>query len=459
VQVQPHVFRVTGSGVQDIAPRADGGYLVEPETGTVAWYGENAERYLASTARHEHDTEVVVPRDTRLTVQVNGRSLHTSDPCGVLIGAGGDAEGKVEGNPLVLRTERAPAWYARVGPDGEHRDRFDEIARMNQRLFARKVDEKRFSAFHRDTLLGAGVLRQSEPGYLEWAPCKTPEDMSGRLRDCGLPEGDVRDLTDVWCSTMRRGLYGRHSGTADRSDFTDNEVRGLKRLGVVRENLLSPGELFWTEYSTETELRSRLATGGFEDGADRIVSVWKRTTRAGYDNTGLIFDEGRVVAYSGPDKVNLWNQQPSEWILNSTAYPGANQCFTVGVSHVASRKPSSEPVPFKDIRPAEALHRHPVNGDKKQTEGYLVVKGCGDLVTVENGKPVHHVLEAGDMAIIDPGVAHCVLAAQGDYEHLVFQVPSAFQYGFMFKESMPAEYFGTTDQALLADGLEALRTR
>lgn len=80
----------------------------------------------------------------------------------------------------------------------------------------------------------------------------------------------------------------------------------------------------------------------------------------------------------------------------------------------------------------------------------MVHKGSGALLTLRDGKPVLHLLAAGDMAILEPGVMHSVLAVNGDYEQLVFQVPSTFQYGFRFKESHDYQELGLDYEEVLA---------
>ena len=44
--------------------------------------------------------------------------------------------------------------------------------------------------------------------------------------------------------------------------------------------------------------------------------------------------------------------------------------------------------------------------------------------------------------MVGPGVAHCVNSIMGEYEHIVAQLPSAFQYGFGFKSTVepPSDY-------------------
>ena len=53
------------------------------------------------------------------------------------------------------------------------------------------------------------------------------------------------------------------------------------------------------------------------------------------------------------------------------------------------------------------------------------------------------ILKEGDLAVISPSVMHSVNSVAGEYEHVCAQVPSAFQYGFNFKEiveHLPEDY-------------------
>ena len=86
-----------------------------------------------------------------------------------------------------------------------------------------------------------------------------------------------------------------------------------------------------------------------------------------------------------------------------------------------------------ELRKGEKLHKHPNREERRQTEMYMVTSGAAALVVVKNGKPEVKILKAGDFAVIDAGVEHCVNSVLGEYEHIVVQVPSAFQYGFDFK--------------------------
>ena len=52
--------------------------------------------------------------------------------------------------------------------------------------------------------------------------------------------------------------------------------------------------------------------------------------------------------------------------------------------------------------------------------------------------------------MVPPGLAHCLLAASGDYEHLVVQTPSTVQYGLRFKRDLefPVDRAQATSRAV-----------
>jgi len=60
------------------------------------------------------------------------------------------------------------------------------------------------------------------------------------------------------------------------------------------------------------------------------------------------------------------------------------------------------------------------------------------------------------MTIINPGVVHSIMGIKGEYEHLVCQVPSAFQYGFMLKEPRKYEDYSFTEEKAVKMALEEL---
>ena len=102
----------------------------------------------------------------------------------------------------------------------------------------------------------------------------------------------------------------------------------------------------------------------------------------------------------------------------------------VGVSLVQTDKKG--PIRISEIRKGECLHTHPNLKEKRQTEVYMVTSGKAALNVVKDGKTQIKILDEGELAVIGAGVPHCINSVMGEYEHIVAQVPSAFQYGFGF---------------------------
>ena len=72
----------------------------------------------------------------------------------------------------------------------------------------------------------------------------------------------------------------------------------------------------------------------------------------------------------------------------------------------------------------------------------MVTSGSAALTVVRDGIPQIKILKAGELAVIPPNTPHCVNSVMGEYEQVVSQIPSAFQYGLVFKQNcdLPAGY-------------------
>ncbi|MGV8120782.1 MAG: hypothetical protein AB2L14_13570 [Candidatus Xenobiia bacterium LiM19] len=458
---QGRVISLTEDSINDLTPAEDGGYRVEQETGTTSYYGPAAKNYLDRTTFFDKETEVIIPRGGSLEVTYNGQSLHIAEPGAVLIGAGTEAKVNLcNGDVLVITTERAPSWYKKFGAEGEHNGEFEKITRLNQKLFACLTHQSRIGEGSMRRLLDYGlVTRDKEDGaYVRWDPSINDHDLlRSRLIEAGFQGAEMDEMDKVWENTIKRKLYGLESGRLSKNLFPPKVGERLMQNGIIGGNRFDPDTVYWKTYSTENELRSSLSRAGFDSGeAENIVKTWRETTKSGYDNTGLVWDKGKVVSYLHREKINIWNEQDTEWIVNSTEYAGEMDPFTVGVSIVQARKPVTEPHPFKEIRPAETLHRHPHREDRKQTEVYMATNGSAALLSIRKGKPHVTYLNKGDMAVINAGVSHCVLAFNGSYEHLCFQVPSAFQYGFLFKDQQEYGSYGLDEAAILREAMKGL---
>lgn len=444
----PRTVAVSALGVETLSPRADGGTLVEAETGTVAYTGPAARAFLGEPRRFDHETEVVIPDGARARITVGAETCHVDESGVVLIPAGTVAKVEVDrADPLIITSERAPGWYRKHKPDTPF---YQDIARLNQQIVDGRTTLR--AAFPQALLqkLEEHHVVEDEGKRVRWVDVRNPDALRERLAPLGLPEAWVDQTERLWSDTIRRSLYGHSAGRVPRSAFREEDVQRLVDTGLVLPMRLSPQELRWTRYHTEDEVRGRLHEGGFQGAeADRVVDVWRATCHAGYDVSGINWQKDGVVLYTHRGRMNMWSETQTEWLVASTSYAGKNEPFTVGVSTVRAAATPEGPLPFRQIRPAESLHSHPVSEGATQTEAYLVSKGKGALLTVQDGRPVLEILHAGDMAVLQPGVKHAVLAVDGDYEQLVFQVPSTFQYGFRFKESHEYSDLGMSYETIL----------
>ncbi len=441
---------VSASGQRVLPVRPDGGIPVESETGTVAYTGEAARQFLGADLVFDRETEIVFPKGSVGSVQVGGEKCTFGEPGVVLVPAGARARvDALEGStPLVITSERPPAWYRKHRPEEAF---YQDLARTNQHLVdGRTTLRSAFRPALLERLLHGGVLHADEDGKrVRWDDMRRPEVLHQRLEALGLDQAERQETEKAWTDTLARGLYGLQAGRFPRARLPEDQARLLVDGGLLTENRSCPGELFWARYHPESELRQRLAECGCQD-AEGVVDLWRATSHAGYDVTGLNWNKDGVLLYTHRGRLNMWSEEPTEWLVASTSFAGRSDPFTVGVSTVRAEARPEGPRPFHDIRPAETLHRHPVSEGATQTEAYLVSKGSGALLVLRDGKPVLHLLQEGDMAVLEPGVMHAVMAVAGDYEQLVFQVPSTFQYGFRFKESLNYQEMGLDYDEILA---------
>ena len=452
--VAGRIFRVTTSGVEDVERLSDGGFLVDKETGTSAYFGNSAKDYLENTTNYNGETEIVIPDDSVIEMRIGKRGYTQAESGAILIGPGTEAKVKVkEGLPLVIHTDKAPDWYEKVTPNGPQSGNFEKMAELNQNLLKIATRKQLFQREDLQTLMAFGIVNDDpENGELvKWDEgIKDDDQLSAKLIEAGFTADKVEEQSKIWYDTVKRKLLKLHCGRISKEELTEKQVDKLLDSGAAVKNSLDNKNIYWSTFFKESEFRAKMAEKGMsQEEIDDVTKKWEGTTRSGYDHTGLAWDGGNIVAYSLRDKLNMWSEGSTEWIVNSTAYAGKNDPFTVGVSYVNAKKPYMEPTDFHKLRPQEKIHRHPIREEKKQTECYLVNKGKAVLLTMKDDKPQLNFMEAGDMAVIDPGVAHCVLAVSGDYEHLCYQVPSAFQYGFLFKDELNYEDFSTDHTTLL----------
>ena len=448
------VFSLSEDEITPLTRAKDGSILVDEETGTRVYCGASAKRFLENTSVFNQETEVILPEGNNTTIHLDHMRFSPSNDHGaILLGPGAKAWIECEkGDPVVVTTERHPAWYTRYEAQGEMTEMFEQMAAMTRNLLTCSTYRNRFKPEQLQTLLSFGVVRPSEHDnrFVTWSPFKTHEEIETKLIECGFKGKEISELDALWERTIRRKLLGLQNGRFQKSDFSKETLRKLVDAGITKDFGDREPLAHWRNIYSEKELRGKLSGAGITgDEMEHIVKVWKGTTTSGYDTSGLVWSKGKIAAYSLKEKTNLWNDETTEWLVNSTEYGGENGAFCVGVSNITAAHPSAEPTPFTELRPMESLHRHPRMGEKKQTEVYLVRSGKGVLVSMRKGVPHLTFMNEGDMAVIRPDVPHCVLAMKDNYEHICMQVPSAFQYGLMFKDTQSYESFGVSKQALL----------
>lgn len=398
--------RLTEHGVEPLR-RDERGIVLDETTGTRLLQGPEAVSYLASRDRFEQETEVFVPADAEIDLDVGCASARLGRSAAVYLASGTQAECKVlSGEPLVITSERAPSWYEPFEPA-----RFTEFAREQ----ALRSDGLVQGYIRRTMLtpellakLGDRVEVQSDHFRFK---CR-PEQL-----EAGLTCEETAEVRQLWTRMERNRLPGRVFGSFPSHLIPDENRASLVERGLVRE---AQGECRWRVHDPQTL-------------AEEEAALYRNTSYRGYDTTGLVFRAPGVSAYQRAEKTNLWSHEPSEWLLSS----GTVDAPVVGLSSVASDGPLAEPVTFRELRPSETLHQHPPRGEAAMTEAYVVTGGSAALLAVHGGKPWIHLLHAGDLAVVQPGLAHCILAAAGDYEHVVVQTPSTFQYGLAFKKDEP----------------------
>ena len=213
----------------------------------------------------------------------------------------------------------------------------------------------------------------------------------------------------------------------------------MKEKGILYNNKKDADvHVYWKYHcGNEHTLRQMLQENGFsQEEQNLIISNWKKANTTGYDLSGLKFLDENVAVYNLNDKLNNWTRGKTDWVTNSTALSsGKGETPFVGVSMV--RYDGTKPETMAKIRGGqEVLHRHPNLSEKRQTEVYLVTDSGAILNVERNGEIVDKLIRKGELVVIGPGVSHCVNSVSGNYEHVVVQLPSAFQYGFGFKETV-----------------------
>ena len=457
--VSPNIVSISKNGENILEKDKDGGIKVDDETKTVVYLEKDALAFLEKTIYFKKDTQVINPSNGILRVSVNGESATFNKTGAVLIREGTKASVKVlEGKPLVISTENKPSWYEAMGYNNVHEKMIGEITKINESMQKGHVLKSSFQEKVLKKLLSNDVLLNIDEKHVVWSDFKTDLDLEEKLKQIGFGKKEILGIIKRFESYKQREFYAKESGRIIIGSLDEDLVKKLVDEKILVEFVKKSKSLFWSNYQTRDSLEKTLDKLDITDTKkDTVLNLWEKTNRSGFDDSGLIWEKGGITIYSLPQKINLWNGEKTEWIVNSTEYADGGVPFSIGVSSVVYDDLNEEkPTCFKDIRQSECLHKHPDEPNKWQKEVYYILGGSASLLTVEDGNIKIKVLNQGDMAVINPGVPHCMMALKGRYEHMVFQVPSAFQYGFALKQDVNFEDFGITEKDAIKLALEKL---
>ena len=482
-------------------------YVIDFDSQTEIIYGDAAVEYLKNHDEFEYDTQVIFPKKAEGSVEVDGKTVKLPENSAILINAGTKAKVNVnKGYPMMLVSKKDYDWYERYGKDAKDiniRNKFLELIWYNSHLYngeftpnvllseslrdegflrskgieksqARNgivyaLYDKRDSLSEEekkevekakgiiDKLFQENLVEQKSDGYIRFKPLYNPDYMENFLKEKGFDEESIEKLMPIYKQARQAKMDSRFALKNSAASFKPEYIERMKKAGILFETKKDIKDvIYWREvFGNENDLRGRLYDAGFnKDEENEIVEAWKKENLTGFDISGLKFINENMAVYNLNDKLNNWTHEKTNWVTNSTVLSSSEGSTPfVGVSMV--QYDDKKPIAIKTIRSEEKLHAHPNLEEKRQTEIYVISSGAAILNVVKNGESKTQLLKEGDLAVVGPGVLHCVNSILGEYEHIVTQVPSAFQYGFGFKQIMdpPAGY---DEERLSKEAMEAL---
>ncbi len=482
-------------------------YVVDFDSQTEIIYGIDAVKYLDFSPYHQYDTQVIFPKNTDGIIRVDGKEIKLPENTAVLINEDSEAEIEVKrGYPMVIISKKDYDWYERYGRNASDiniKNKFLELIYYNSHLYngeftpnvllseklrdedflkglsidkwasrnnlvydiyAKKdllneedCAEIEFVKTLMDKLYSKGIIESKDDGYVRFRSLYNEDYQRKYLAENGFSDKEIDLLMPVCIKSRQINIDSKFSIKTSREGLEAETIKKMEKAGILfsNKNNTSP-YIYWREcYGNEQSLRNKLNKEGFsQEEQSTIVRKWRDYNNTGFDISGLKFLNANLAIYNLNDKLNNWTHEKTNWVTNSTAISSSEgKTPFIGVSMVQSDKKT--PVSMDEIRREEKLHMHPNLEEKRQTEIYMVTSGAAALNIVRNGKSQIKILKEGDLAVVGPGVAHCINSIIGEYEHIVTQVPSAFQYGFGFKSIVtpPEDY---NEETLKQEAFKAL---
>lgn len=487
--------------------RQNNSYIVDFDSQTEIVYGIDAVKFLDLTDEFEYDTQVIVPKKCEGVLHIDEKNIPLKENSAVLINAGTKANVEItKGQPMMVVTKKDYQWYERYGKDAKDlniKNKFLELMYFNSHLFNGEftldvllpdklrdgdflkslsvdkwesrgnivqelydkkdlLDEKdaktvEFIKETIDKLYEKKVIIPCEDEFVKFKECYTPQYNHKILLEKGFTEEQIRLFASIYNQTRMVKLDSKFAIKNSAKDYSPELIRKMKDKDFFYDNKKDADEnVYWKKcFGNETSLRQALLNAGFsKKEQDDVVDNWYKINNTGFDLSGLKFINQNAAVYNLDDKLNNWTHEKTNWLTNSTAISSTDgKTPFIGVSMVQSDE--EKVIKMSDIRREEKLHVHPNLDERRQAEIYMITSGSAALNLVRDGKPCIKVLKEGDLAVVAPGVPHCINSIKGEYEHIVTQIPSAFQYGFGFKQIVePPE--GYDEEELYQEAINSL---
>ncbi len=482
---------------EPITKNEDGSYTLNDETETKVYFGKPA-LDLINSSKFENDTQIIFPKKCSGKLIRNGKEIPVLPDSAVQIssGAGDDITVLLDKNshsPIVYTSKKNYPWYEKYEKNSDNENIHNKFLEMiyfassaynakftpNLLISGRLKNEKYLNSLSiskndarnrlveilyekrdlltdeerkevelakgiSDKLKETGLAEEDEDNYLMLKRKFNPTFQEEQLAEKGFKREEIEKLMPVLNGARQIRLDSTYARKNHMREFGKDLTQKMKQAGIFVDNKKKTEFVYWkTFFGNENQLKEALYNAKDKNGEkitfseneiNRIVEGWKKENLTGYDMTGLKYLDNKVAVYNLDDKINVWNQEETNWATNSTAISSTDRkTQSFGVSLVRYDAPLKI-ISMNKLRMGEALHRHPNKENMKQNEVYFVTSGKAVLDVRKEGKIKEVVLNAGDLAVIKPNVEHCVNVVQGSYEHVCAQIPSAFHYGFGMKE-------------------------
>lgn len=462
----------------------NGSYIIDFDSQTEVIYGTSALSYLDKTDKFLYDTQIIIPKKCEGMLELDGKTIPLVENSAVMINGNSNARINIKkGFPMIIFSKKDYDWYEHYGKNAKNeniKNKFLELTYFNSHLYngdfspnmlladefiendflnelgidkyrsannliyelASKTDMMNDDMRYKfekskallDKLFEKNIVQLKSNGYIRFNYFYNDEFQEKQLKEKGFNDDEIAQIMPIFKQTRMVHGDSRFARTNDINDLSCEIVSRLKEAGILYNNKKNIDKIYWKEaFGNEENLRNRLDECNFNyEEKERIVKHWYDTANIGFDISGLKFIDKNVAVYNLNDKLNNWTLEKTNWISNSTALNSTegNTPF-IGVSLVQTEDKNI--YAMSELRKGEKLHKHPNLSEKRQTEMYLITSGAAALTVIKDNKPTVKILKEGDLAIIAPSVEHCVNSVVGEYEQIVAQVPSAFQYGFGFK--------------------------